>query len=207
MWPLGEYHRFVHEIKRRENKEIPVTCGLLIADYRQQMSREYILNYINRFDYKSDKYINFYLPGYFEDSIYKSKNVIKIKDQNYYFNEEKYMEFLMKLEEDFEIDFAYNPRLVLMEYDRGHFNKSKRIIIELDSEGADIKRTGELFESIFDIAKKHVHLDDISKALRNQELQDGLFDRVLRVMDNKLIIEIADSCNKIRRYKTNRKVQ
>jgi hypothetical protein len=46
MWPLGSYDRMVHEIKRRENRDIPVTFGILIADYRQQINREYILNYI-----------------------------------------------------------------------------------------------------------------------------------------------------------------
>lgn len=47
MWPLGQYDRLVHEIKRREDNSIPVTFGLLIADYNQQTCREYILNYID----------------------------------------------------------------------------------------------------------------------------------------------------------------
>lgn len=45
-----------------------------------------------------------------------------------------------------------------MEYEQGNFKRTKRIIIELDNEGADIKKTGELFETIFDIAKRNVNI-------------------------------------------------
>ena len=41
---------------------ISITMGILIADYRQTDAREYILNYMNRFDELSGKYIDFYLP-------------------------------------------------------------------------------------------------------------------------------------------------
>lgn len=91
MWPLGEYERLVHEIKRRENSDISITFGLLIVDYRQQLNREYILNYINRFNYKSNKYINFYLPGYYEEEIYGSEQTIKINAKKYYFSDEMFV--------------------------------------------------------------------------------------------------------------------
>ncbi|MFK4435441.1 hypothetical protein [Paenibacillus sp. RC21] len=201
MWPLGEYGRLVHEIKKRENTDIPITFGLLIADYRQQLSREYILNYINRFNYKSDKYINFYLPGYFQEDFYNNQQIIKIKDKKYYFNEEKYMDFLEKLEVDFDLEYTYNPRLILMEYERGNFNKSKKITIELDNRGADIKKTGELFEKIFDIAKKYVNVEDFSNTLMKQELKSGIFDRIIKTLDNQLLTEIKDSYNRVKKYK------
>lgn len=35
MWPLGYYDRIVHDIEERENRDIPLTFGILIADYRQ----------------------------------------------------------------------------------------------------------------------------------------------------------------------------
>lgn len=201
MWPLGEYERLVHEIKRRENSEIPITFGLLIADYRQQLNRDYILNYIDRFNYKSGKYINFYLPGYFEEDIYGSQQIIKIKDKKYYFHDEKYMEFLDKLEIDFDLEYTYNPRLILIEYERGNFKKAKKIIIELDNEGADIKKTGELFETIFDIAKRNVNIKDFSKALTLHEFENGLFDRIVQIVDNKFLNEIVDNHSKVKKYK------
>lgn len=201
MWPLGEYERLVHEIKRRENSEIPITFGLLIADYRQQLNRDYILNYIDRFNYKSGKYINFYLPGYFEEDTYGSQQIVKIKDKNYYFYDEKYMEFLYKLEIDFDIEYIYNPRLILIEYERGNFKNAKKIIIELDNKGTDIKKTGELFETIFDIAKRNVNIKDFSKALTLHEFENGLFDRIVQIVDNKFLNEIVDSHSRVRKYK------
>ncbi|GAB6990140.1 hypothetical protein JCM16418A_21900 [Paenibacillus pini] len=55
------------------------------------MNREYILNYINRFNYKSNKYINFYLPGYYEEEIYGSEQTIKINAKKYYFSDEMFV--------------------------------------------------------------------------------------------------------------------
>lgn len=201
MWPLGEYDRLVHEIKRREDPDIPITFGLLVADYRQQLCREYILNYIDRFNYRSDRYINFYLPGYFEEDLYSSTQIIKIAGKQYYFNDEKYMEFLGKLEIDFEIGYIYNPTLILMEYDRGNFNQTKRILIELDHNGADIKKTGELFENIFELAKHHVNINEFSNEMMKKEFKRGLFDRVLKVVDNKLVTEIYDTYGRVKKFK------
>ena len=52
-------------VLEKYDEEIPITMGILVADYRQSDAREYILNYLNRFDEKSGKYIDFYLPGYY----------------------------------------------------------------------------------------------------------------------------------------------
>ena len=203
MWPLGEYDRLVHEIKKRENLNKPVTFGLLIADYRNPLCKTYILDYISRFDYKSDKYINFYLPGYLEeDSIWK-KDKIKIKGKQYYFNDEKYMEFLNKLERDFSIDYPYNPTLILLEYDKGNFNKSKRIIIELDSEGSDIKKVGNLLERIFEIAKIENNLLNIQKKLRKDEFKNGLFEAIVVGIDNGIISSLYKTAKSNYKYKLN----
>ncbi|MEK4348695.1 hypothetical protein [Paenibacillus sp. FSL P4-0184] len=110
---------------------------------------------------------------------FSSQQIIKIKDKKYYFIEDKYTEFLEKLETDFDLEYIYNPRLILMEYEQGNFKRTKRIIIELDNEGADIKKTGELFETIFDIAKRNVNIKDFSKVLTLHEFENGLFDRIV----------------------------
>ncbi|MCT4565625.1 MAG: hypothetical protein N4A68_15115 [Maledivibacter sp.] len=202
MWPLGDYERLVSEIKRRENMNIPVTFGILIADYRQVKCREYILNYINRFNYKSDRYINFYLPGYLEEDISrKRKDKIRIHEKEYYFDEEIYMRFLYKLESDFEIDYPYNPVLLLLEYDRGNFKKSKRIVIELDKDGADIKLVGELFERIFSYATSSSSINNISNKLMKTEITDGLLDSIIAAIDNSYLTAIYDKANNIAKYK------
>lgn len=201
MWPLGQYERLVHEIKRRENNDIPVTFGLLVADYHQQKCKEYILNYIERFDYKSDQYINFYLPGYLEEDLFNKNEKITIKQKDFYFNRDIYLNFLDKLEADFEIDYPYNPVLILMEYDRGNFNRTKRIIIELDSNGSDIQQVGEMFERIFKIAKEVVSIKDFSNSLMKDGLKEGLLDKIIEGIDISYITAIYKNTKEIIKYR------
>ncbi|MDM5314764.1 hypothetical protein QUF49_02095 [Fictibacillus sp. b24] len=201
MFPLGEYSRLVNDIKRREDPDIPITFGLLIADYDQQSSRQYILNYIDRFNYKSGKYINFYLPGYFEEDIYVSKKIIKIDGKEYYFKREKYMEFLQRLETDFNFEYFYNPTLILIEYKRGHFSKANSIIIELDDQGSDIRKTGKFFEEIFKIAKSYVDINDFSRELKKNELKNALFNSILNSINNNLIKEVVGNYGRLKKYK------
>lgn len=201
MWALGSYERLVYEIKRRENPDLPVTFGLLIADFDQQKCKEYILNYIDVFNYKSGEYINFYLPGYMEEGMYESKKKITIKGKDYYFKREIFLEFLMKLEQDFDIDFPYNPVLILLEYDRGHFKMSKRIVIELDANGAQIERTGDFFEQIFSIARRVVSLEDVSEALVAKQLKGGLLDTIFAMVDNSYLSAIYNKHGECKKYK------
>lgn len=201
MWPLGHYERLVHEIKTRENNEIPVTFGLLVADFNQNKSKEYILNYIDRFDSVSDKYINFYLPGYLEEYLYRSNEKITIKQKDYFFNREIYLDFLQNLHRDFKIDYPYNPVLILLEYTKGNFKNSKRIIIELDSNGSDIRRVGEMFELIFNIAKKNVDINDFSKSLMKNEIKEGSFDKIIEGIDNGFLSAIYNMSKEVVKYK------
>lgn len=201
MWPLGQYERMVHEIKRRENNDIPVTFGLLVADFHQHRCKEYILNYIDTFNYKSDIYINFYLPGYLEEDSYNQNEKITINKKSYYFNREIYLDFLRNLESDFGIDFPYNPVLILMEYDRGNFIKTKRIIIELDSNGSDIKQAGKMFEEIFKIAKEFVSIEDFSKSLMDSEFKDGLLDKIVEGIDLSYITAIYNKAKEVSKYR------
>lgn len=202
MWPLGDYNRLVYEIKRRENPNIPVAFGILIADYDQHECREYILNYIDTFNYKSDRYINFYLPGYLEEKSYHDNNkTIVINKKKYYFNRQVYLDFLKHLEKDFGIQYPYNPVLILLEYNNGNFISSKRIIIKLDDHGLQIKQTGELFEEIFKIAQENVDINDFSNMLQINKLKNNLFETIIKCIDNKYITAIYDINKQIKEYR------
>lgn len=201
MWPLGSYERMVHEIKRRENPDIPITFGILIADYRQSLNQEYILNYINRFDYKSDRYINFYLPGYIDDDRYGSNQEICINDKKYYFNSNEYEKFLIYLENDFKIEYPYTPILLLVEYKNGHFSKSNIVRIELDSDPINIKRTGIFFEKIFLCAQSHVNIDDIQKGLRKIAFKEGLLENIVQALDISWLTAIQSMSENVKSYK------
>lgn len=65
MWPIGTYERFLRKIKGQENYGEKVNYfGVLICDVRQSKAKEYILNYIDVFNNRSGKFIDFYIPVY-----------------------------------------------------------------------------------------------------------------------------------------------
>lgn len=200
MWPVGTYERMVYDIKTRENPYLPVTFGVLIADYRQQKAREYILNYISRFDKLTGKYINFYLPGYLEERNYGCDG-IDIRGLQYKFSPQEYMKFLESFSYDFDIDYPYNPVLVLIEYDRGHFKFSRKIIIELDGDGSKIEQCGRLIERIVDIAKEYVSLDDFSNQLTQRMVRISLLERIIESTNNSMLISISKGINDAIKYR------
>lgn len=82
MFPTGSFGRMENELCWREkNKgtDIPITVGILIADVRRQLEREYIFNYINRLNLETGNLIDFYIPGY-----------IKVSNQDDYDNMKYY---------------------------------------------------------------------------------------------------------------------
>lgn len=200
MWPVGTYERMVYDIKARENPYLPVTFGVLIADYRQQKAREYILNYISRFDKLTGKYINFYLPGYLEERDY-GWDGIDIRGLQYRFSPQEYMKFLESFSYDFDIDYPYNPVLVLIEYDRGHFKFSRKITIELDSDGSKIEQSGRLIERIVDIAKEYVSLDDFSTRLTRDAVGTSLLERIIEATNNAMLVSISKGVKDATKYR------
>lgn len=63
------------------------TAAILIADYQQQLAREHILNYVDLFNRESDKYIDFYVPGYrkitdYEQRLFASSILSFAKENN-----------------------------------------------------------------------------------------------------------------------------
>ena len=86
MLPVFQYENFVKRVKQKKREKGVSVFGILICDYRQQLCREYILNYLNRFHKLAGKNIDFYLPGYVQDyPIYEEENRIQIGNENYYF--------------------------------------------------------------------------------------------------------------------------
>ena len=64
MFATGDYNRFYCDVMERySDVDIPITFGILIADYDQQMAREHIINYLDVFNETSGKYIDFLFRG------------------------------------------------------------------------------------------------------------------------------------------------
>ena len=193
MLPIFQYEDFVRKVKRKQKEKGVIVFGILICDYRQQSCREYILNYLNRFHKLAGKNMDFYLPGYVEEyQSYSDENTIKIANKKYYFVPEIYEEFLDNLSDDFDIPFPYNPKLILMEYDGGHFKKSKKVIIELDSSEKKKKKVGELFEKIFVIAQNKVGLKKMMGELGKNRIRDNFGDMLIELIDNKYLTKAKE---------------
>jgi len=187
-------------IERYKDIDIPVTFGILIADYDQQPAREYIINYLDVFDNKSSKYIDFFIPGYTEQNYRNDMRPIHFK-RKFYFSRSIFLEFIEQLEKHFEINCSYNPMLILMELHNNDIINTKKVIIDLDSDTHNVKRTGQLFENIFKIAKKNVDLKSFSHGLAATYVKGEFLDAFLRVLDNRFITEIATQHKNVKQYK------
>lgn len=204
MWSIGTYERFLKRIAGEDGDAKTNLFGVLLIDGRQREAREYVLNYMDVFNSLSSTYINFYVPGYFQESddLYVEEKSIrmKIKGKGYYFNEDEYIKFCNKFELNFNVSFPFIPTLVLLECHGVNFSKSKKIIIELDE---DIKRAGELFTKIFNIAKQNYNLKGISYSLSEKEklrFIGGGIEAILEIIGINLE-PIIDPTKKIRRFK------
>ena len=80
--------RYVEDLQE-QIKEVygDMAIGIFVADADQREAREYILNYLNMFDQNSGKYIDFFLPGYYTDSLQEMNDVRKKYHPNSYVRE------------------------------------------------------------------------------------------------------------------------
>lgn len=68
MKPVGTFDEICKKVLQKYEDDEVVTIGILVADLQQDETKQYIVDYMDRFDRKSGKYIDFYIPGYYERS-------------------------------------------------------------------------------------------------------------------------------------------
>lgn len=200
MFPTGDFDRLKYQIMEWYDEECPITFGILIADYDQTLAREYILNYLNIFDNRSNKYIDFFIPGYTE---YGTKNPIELSrtGKRYFFDRKIFERFIEQFQENFGYKYEFNPVLLLIELKNKDFLNSKKIIIDLEGNGIDVKRAGALFQRIFDIAKQYVGLKDFSRELTVTYIKGAYADSIVNAIDNSILTEFNKQQKNIRRFK------
>ncbi len=65
MFPIsGSFEHFLWKHSDKKNLTEGNTVGLLFVDPRQTQIRDFVTNYMDVFNQESDKYIDFYLPGF-----------------------------------------------------------------------------------------------------------------------------------------------
>lgn len=210
MWPLGTYDRFLRKIKGQEFSQEKVNYfGVLFCDVRQSNAREYILNYLDVFNNRSGKFIDFYIPGYIpSDECYDQRNcnIIQIGKQKYIFDEQQYIEFCSRFEYDFGVEFPFSATLVLLEYTSGSFLKARKIVFELENSKNGIKSAGSLFLSIFNCAeegKVGSSLDALSDILSISEKQKLVWSAAQCILNffNINVEPILDQYQRICKYR------
>lgn len=204
MFATGDYNRFYHDIvKQYSDMDIPITYGILIADYNQTESREYILNYLSLFNDHSNEKFDFFIPGYTDYNFGENgNNKIKIGDKNFYFDNNLFVDFLDKICNLFNFQYTYNPMLILLEKKPNcpPSSNDKKIIIELDESKYGVRRAGLLFDEIFEIASSEISINNFSDRLNRTYVKKHILDEIVNALDNKLI-SLLYKTNNMRRYK------
>lgn len=206
MIPTGDYKRFEDEIcEKYSDITSEKTYGILLVDPRQDDAKQYIINYLELFDEYSGEAFDFFIPGLSLCRYDAQMNdyIATIKNEKYYFSIKKFFDFIKKIQDIFEIEYTYNPMLILLEKKPGiKPNKNdKKIIIELDLEVHSVRRSGILFKNIFEIAKKEVAIEKHGYGLRNIYIKKHILDKIIKILDNKVISFLKEVNTCTRKYR------
>jgi len=195
----------LRELKVKQYEEnLSCTAGILVADYMQQLAREFIFNYLDIFHKESGSYIDFYIPGYVKVTDDTSFD-FSVGDIKYRFDRDSFNTSVLDLKKIFGIKYRFRPLLILQEFINGNTTE-RRIVIEFNTE-----ESGRLFEEIFDIARREVNIEEFSTELRNAQIKKMLpqiIKDAVKKLSGKAIIELvvdnADSFTKYRIEDCNR---
>ncbi len=232
METVSSFEEMTKKILKKRGDNSVITIGILVADWRQKEAREYILNYMNMFDEHSGNYFDFYIPGYYvakenndnEDRrligkkyhpyeerqyVYEEEPAYIIKRNNtaYYFSRDIFEDFIYKMNDRMGIKYTYNPMLILVEIRYDHLidriRYGRNVIIELDEDNnRGLRRSGQLFDAIFEMAKKKSGLGFIAKEVKLYYLRgDSLDDIVKSLMKKEWIEAIADAAEIQKRFR------
>lgn len=228
MYPVGKFDEICEKVLQKYEHDEVVTIGILVADWQQDEAKQYILHYMDRFDKKSGKYIDFYIPGYFQrpDELNGQMNknyhpnvcvtgdffsndiafFLRRESIPYYFHKFLFDDFIMEMEERMGIKYTYNPLLILVEVDRkngrGQIEFQDKLVIELDEDtNRGLRRAGELFDKIFEIAKREVNLDRFGSGVRMYYIKGKAVQNIISVLNGNWIESIADVTSDAMRFR------
>ena len=193
MFPVGSFNRMQNDLRLKEyNKgtDIPITVGILIADYRRSFCKENILNQLERFDKKSGPLIDFYMPGYCKTSEIDEHYVDKYKFKNmeYSFSPKYFNEFIDELEYR-GIKVTGRAQLILLPYEHNHllFNEAISFDIESDEYSNKIESTKLFFEDIFKIASVTAEFEIFKSKINHDRASRFIFDFIKEKLSDTIL--------------------
>lgn len=219
MYPVSNFDEICGAILENYEYDETVTIGILVADWRQDEAKQYIINYMDRFDKKSGKYIDFYIPGYYEksrainaeiskkyhpNSCVNLNNIsvepafyISRKNTPYFFERVLFENFIEEMESRMMVEYTYNPMLLLVEVNkkkgRGSIEFQNKLVIELDEDSnRGLRRTGNLFDKIFEVAKKEVNLDRFGAGVRMYYIKGKAVKNIVNVLNGEWLEALTD---------------
>lgn len=232
MNPVRTFDQITQEILDKYDYKT-ITVGILIADGNQTAARDYIINYMDKFDKESGKYIDFFVPGYCErisDSTVSIENryhpnayekwicmgdlpmfIIRRNQTAYYFDKFLFDDFIEEMETKMCIEYTYNPMLVLVEVnkskDRGKIEFQNKMVIELDEDSdRGVTRAGILFNRIFEVAKQEVGLDRFKQNGRMYYIKGHAVNNIIRVIQGDWLESVENVVGDIKRFRIKKNV-
>lgn len=204
MFSTGNYERMYYDILKRYDgydSKTRITFGILIADPRQTESKEYILNYLSLFNKRSGKFFDFFIPGYFEEPYFGGIE-IKVDNKSFYFNESYFLNFCENLKKDFDIEYTFNPMLILTSMYKEYPETAEYIIIELDDYGPHgVKRSGNLFLDIFEAAKGNCSLEGLRDSFIKTYVHGNALQTIISAIGQDWLTEITKTSKELKRFK------
>lgn len=232
MNPVRTFDQITQEILDKYDYKT-ITVGILIADGNQTAARDYIINYMDKFDKESGKYIDFFVPGYCERisnspvSIEKRYHpnayekwicmgdlpmfIIRRNQKAYYFDKFLFDDFIEEMETKMCIEYTYNLMLVLVEVnkskDRGKIEFQNKMVIELDEDSdRGVTRAGILFNRIFEVAKQEVGLDRFKQNVRMYYIKGHAVNNIIRAIQGDWLESVENVVGDIKRFRIKKNV-
>lgn len=181
--PVRSYRRMINELAHREDSrgtDIPITVGILIADFRRNFCRENICSQIERLNRKSGPLIDFYIPGYIRTILEDSESdCLCFKDAGYRFSRHDFDEFIYKLE-DRGIKVTGHAQLLLIPYEKKRlwFRDAISFDLEKDESSGKIESTKLFFDFIFEISKSTTDFEEFRKKINFERTRVAVIEFV-----------------------------
>lgn len=155
--------------QRGDGGNIPITVGILIADYRRQFCKENIINHLERIDRQSGPLIDFYIPGYIRpiSETENQNDQFEFQQQKYCFHKHAFDRFIHELERR-GINVTGRTQLLLVPYENHRLRFREALAFDLEKEEASgkIESTKLFFDFIIEISKETTDFEEFRKRIQ-----------------------------------------
>lgn len=202
MFPTGSFEAMEFELRKREYEkgtDIPITVGILIADFRRRFCKENIFDNIERLDKKTGPLIDFYIPGYCLTSEIDThyQNSYRLKNGTYSFSSQYFDEFVEHLE-NIGITVTGRTQLILLNYHRGSLKFDDIFSIDLE----DAERSGKIksvklfFDQIIEIASHTTEYPFFERTINTNFLIDKIVGFIKEKMPDLILSSVIPNKSK-----------